>query len=287
MALGTGLSGTGGALDLYVPEVWSARTQLAFEKKLVAQQFGLNLSELLAAQGGDILRVPKMANRSAASSRALTAFTQITPAGITESQFSMNVQTWVTTEEAISDAVAPQTKLFKLSQLEHKMYEAVARKFDTDLLALNSSLTTTAQGTDDGATVPSPDNFFAAMETLDLNSVPREDRIVIVGPKTFWDLVRNNTITSKDYADNMAKATGIINILGGIPVIMSQNVPDSAAGSELNLVMHKEAFAFAIGSPIRVRSEHLLDYLQTAYVADMLYGVGCYRTDSGVVVYGR
>jgi hypothetical protein len=287
MALGSaGLSGTGGALDKYVPEVWSKRAQLAFDVNMVAKKYALDLTELLSYQGGDSIHVPKLANRTA-STRSLTAFTQVTPVGATENEFTMDVQTWVHDPEAVSDALAPQTKLFMLSQMEGKMNDAVMRKFDTDILALYSTLTTTAQGTDDGATTPSPDNFFSALETLDTNKVPKTGRVIILGPKTYWDLVRNNVISSRDFVTEPSKETGNLPNIGGVPVIMSSNVPDTANGSEANQVLHSEAYAFAIAQPIRVRNQPQLDWLQTIYVADMIYGAKVYRADSGVTVYGR
>lgn len=286
MALGSaGLTGTGGSLANYVPTIWTKRAQLAFEKQLVAKQYSFDLSEMLSAQGGDTLKVPKLANRSA-TSRTLTTLSQVTPAGATESVFSMNVQTWIVDPEAVSFALPAQTKLFLLSNLEHKMTESVLRKFDTDLLANYSSLTTTGKGTDDGATPASPDDIFQAMQQLDTNSVPRMDRCIILGPKTFWRFISNNTITSRDWVNNQGKESGELPKLAGCPVYMSQNVPTSANGSEVNLVLHKEAFAYAIAQPIKIEMDHEVSWMQDVYVSNMVYGTGCYRTDSGVVVYG-
>lgn len=287
MALGSaGYTGTGGSLDKYVPEVWTKRAQLAFDVNMVAKNYAFDLTDLLSAQGGDVLHVPKLANRTA-TTRTLTTLSQVTPVGPTEDEFTMNVQTWVHDPEAISDAVPAQTKLFTLRNLEDKMNDSVMRKFDTDILANYSTLTTTAQGTDNGATIPSPDEFFYALETLDVNKVPKDGRIIILGPKTYWDMVRNNVISSRDFTTGVSKETGNVPNIGGVPVVMSSNIPDTAAGSEANQVLYKEAYAFAIAQPIRVRSQHQLDWLQTVYVADMLYGTKVYRPDSGVVVYGR
>lgn len=286
MALGSaGLTGTGGSLDNYVPIIWTKRAQLAFEKKLVAKEYSFDLSEMLSAQGGDNLQVPKLANRSA-TTRSVTTLSQITPAGATEDVFSMNVQTWVIDPEAVSFALSAQTKLFLLSNLEHKMTESVMRKFDTDLLANYTSFTATALGTDDGSTPASVNDIFEGLRTLDSNSVPREDRVIILGPKTFWRFVKDNTITSRDWTSSAPKETGTIPRLAGVPVYMSQNVPTATNGSEVNLVMHKEALAYAIAQPIKIEMEHSVQYLQDVYVSNMLYGTGCYRAAAGIAVYG-
>ncbi len=286
MALGSaGLTGTGGSLANYVPTIWTKRAQLAFEKQLVAKQYSFDLTDMLSAQGGDTLKVPLLANRSAAT-RSLTTLSQVTPAGATESVFSMNVQTWVVDPEAVSFALPAQTKLFLLTNLEHKMTESVMRKFDTDLLGNYTSLTTTAQGADDGSTAATPDDIFTAAQQLDSNSVPRSERVIILGPKTFWRFVKNNTITSRDWVSSQPKESAELPKLAGMPVYMSQNVPTTANGSEVNLVLHKEAFAYAIAQPIKIDMDHEVSWLQDVYVSNMVYGVGCYRATAGCVVYG-
>lgn len=285
MALGSaGLSGTGGSHDLYVPEIWSKRVQSAFERNTIAKGTSMDMSDLLADAGGDIIRVPKLANRTA-TTRTLTSFAQVTPTGATESQFSMNVQTWVIDPEFISDALTAQTKLFKKAQVDGKMQQSIAEKFDTDLFANYSSLTA-SQGSDDGATATSPDDIFDGMATLDGNFVPKSERVIVLTPKTFWGFVKNNTITSGDFHSGMPKETGNLPQLGGYPVLVSQNLPTSAGGSKVNLILHKEAFAYAIAQPARVRSQQTLDHMGETIVGDMLYGTGCYRAEAGVKVYG-
>jgi hypothetical protein len=245
----------------------------------------MDMSDLLAMAGGDILRVPKLANRTA-TTRTLTSFAQVTPVGATESQFSMNVQTWVIDPEFVSDALPAQTKLFQKGQIDGKMQRAIAEKFDTDMWA-NYTTLTVSKGTDDGATAASPDDIFDALEAMDSAFVPKSDRVIILSPKTYWGFVKNNIIPSGDYFSEKAKESGRIPQMGGVEVRLSQNLPTTANGSRVNLVLHKEAFAFAIAQPARVRSQQTLDHLGETIVGDMLYGTGCYRAEAGVAVYGK
>jgi hypothetical protein len=285
MALGSaGLTGTGGSHDKYTPEIWSKRIQSAFEKNTVGREHCLDLSSLLSELGGDVIHVPKLANRAAAT-RTLTTLSQVTPAGATEDEFTMDVQTWKVDPEAVSDALSAQTKIFQFSQIDGKMQQSLAEAFDTSLFATYSNLTTT-KGTDDGATAASPDDIFDALETLDTNKVPKSDRIIILTPKTYWGFVKNNVIPSGDYTSNKAKESGRIAMIGGVPVTMSQNLPTAAGGSKVNLVLHKEAIAFAIAQAARVRMDHDLSFLSTIVVGDMLYGAKVYRADAGIPVYG-
>lgn len=242
------------------------------------------MSDLLADAGGDILRVPKLANRTA-TTRALTSFAKITPTAATESQFSMNVQTWVVDDEFIYDALPAQTKLFKMGQVDGKMQQSIAEKFDTDIFANYSSLTV-SKGTDDGSTPAGPDDIFNALEALDSAFAPKGDRVIVLSPKTYWAMVKNNVIPSTDFTGNKAKETGNIPQLGGVPVILSQNLPTTANGSKVNLVLHKEAFAFAIAKQAHVINEHYAARRGTIVGGDMIYGTGCYRAEAGVAVYG-
>jgi hypothetical protein len=285
MALGSaGLSGTGGSHDKYVPEIWSKRIQSAFETNTVAKAHCLDLSDLIRDMGGDIIHVPKLANRAAAT-RTLTSFAQVTPVGATEGEFTMDVQTWKIDPESVSDALSAQTKLFRLSQIDDKMQQSLAEAFDTSLFATYTDFTTT-KGTDDGVTPASPDDIFNALEALDTAKCPKSDRVIILSPKTYWGFVKNNVIPSGDYTSNMAKESGRIPQIGGVSVVMSQNLPTAAGGSKVNLVLQREGIAFAIAQAARVRTDHDLSFLQTVIVGDMLYGAKVYRADAGVPVYG-
>lgn len=285
MALGSaGLSGTGGSHDKYVPEIWSKRIQSAFEANTILKEHCLDLTDLLSAQGGDVLHVPKLANRAAAT-RSLTSFAQVTPAGATEGEFTMDVQTWKIDPEFVSDALPAQTKLFHKSQIDGKMQQSLAEAFDTSIGATYTDFTTT-KGTDDGVTPASPDDMFNALEQLDTNKCPKSDRVIILSPKTYWGFVKNNVITSSDYVSGSPKETGHMPNIGGVRVVMSQNLPTTANGSKVNLVLHREGIAIAIAQPARVRSQMTLDHLGETIVADMLYGAKVYRADAGIPVYG-
>ncbi len=286
MALGSaGLSGTGGSHYKYVPEIWSKRIQSAFEKNTIAKSVGFDLSDLLAGQGGDVLHVPKLANRAAAT-RSLTSFAQVTPAGATEDEFTMNVQTWKIDPEFVSDALSAQTKLFMKSQIDGKMQQSIAEAFDTDIFATYTDLTAVL-GDTSGATDVTPDDIFTALQTLDTNKVPKGDRVIVLDPKAYWAMVKNNVIPSGDYTSEKAKESGLLPMIGGVKVLMSQNLPTHASGARINLVLHKEAIAFAIAQPARVRSQQTLDHLGETIVADMLYGAKVYRADAGVVLCGK
>lgn len=286
MALGSaGLTGTGGSHDKYTPEIWSKRVQAAFESNTVLKEFCLDLSDLLSNQGGDVLHVPKLANRAAAT-RTVTTLSQITPVGATEDEFTMDVQTWKIDPEAVSDALSAQTKIFQFSQIDAKMQQSLAEAFDTSLGATYTGFTTT-KGTDDGNTPASPDDIFDALEQLDTNKVPKSDRVIILSPKTYWGFVKNAVITSSDYVSGSPKETGHMPNIGGVRVVMSQNLPTTASGSKVNLVLHREGIAMAIAQPARVRMEHDLGYLSTIVVGDMLYGAKVYRAEAGIPVYGK
>lgn len=284
MALGTGLYGTGGTHDKYVPEIWAKRIQSAFTRNTVARGLSLDFTEYLSYQGGDTLHVPKLKNRTA-TTRALSSFAEISPTAATEDSFDMNVQTWVVDDEFVSDSLPTQTKLFLMSQVDEKMQHSIAEKFDTDLFANYSSITAN-KGSDDGVTPLSANDVFDGMATLDTNFVPKSDRTIVLSPKTYWGFVKDNVISSMDFMPEGAKSTGKIMQLGGYPVTMSQNLPTTANGSKVSLILHKECLAFAVAKDVNIVNEHYAARRGTIVGGDMLYGTGCYRAEAGVTLYG-
>lgn len=287
MALGSNhITGTGGTHDKYVPEVWAKRAQLAFEENTIAKENAKNLTDLVSTIGGDAIHVPKQAKRTA-TTRALTAGDQITPASSTEDEFSMNVQTWALDKAQVSFALPEQTRIYQLADLETAMNKAVLRKFDSDLLAQQSSFTPTARGTDDGVSVPTLDDFIGALEDLHINDVPMEDVVLLLGPKTYYDLLRSDVITNSDFGTGMGKETGRIPMIAGRPVKVSTNIPDSANGSETNHVISREALAYALAQPLRIDAERAVSWMSDVYIANMIYGVGVYRPEAATAVWGR
>jgi hypothetical protein len=285
MSLGTGLYGTSGTHDKYTPEIWSKRVQSAFETNTIAKGLCHDLTDLLSAQGGDVLHVPKLANRSA-TSRALSSFAEISPTAATEGEFTMDVQTWAVDDEFVSDSLPAQSKLFSYSQIDGKMQQSIAEYFDTALWATYTAFTTT-KGVDDGATAASPDDIFDALEQLDTNKCPKSDRVIVLSPKTYWGFVKNNVIPSGDYTSNMAKESGRIPQIGGVTVMLSQNLPTTANGSKVNLVLHKEGIAFAVAQQARVQTEHYLARRGTIVAGDMIFGAKVFRAEAGIPVYGK
>jgi hypothetical protein len=235
--------------------------------------------------GGDVIHVPKLANRTA-TTRALSSFAEITPTATTEGEFTMDVQTWVVDDEFVSDALPAQTKLFKMSQIDSKMKQSIAEKFDTDMWATYTGFTGTAGGTDDGNTPATPDDVFDLLAALDTAFVPKSDRFIVLSPKTYWGFVKNKTITSADYSGSKAQESGNLPNIGGYPVLMSQNLPSTANGSKVNLILHREAIAFAIPKPASVINEHYAARRGTIVGGDMLYGAKVYRPEAGLVLYG-
>jgi HK97 family phage major capsid protein len=199
----------------------------------------------------------------------------------------MNVQTWIHDPEFVSDALSEQTKLFQKSQIDGKMQNSLAVKFDTDLWANYTDLTVTPRGTDDGATGASFDDIEDGITDIVSNDAERSDCVIVLSPKTLSGLIKDKILASGDYTMSRSMETGVVPVLAGCPVFMSNNLPTTANGSKVNLVLHKEALAFAIAREARVRSQMTLDYLGETIVGDMLYGSKVYRPNAGIAIYGK
>jgi hypothetical protein len=78
--------------------------------------------------------------------------------------------------------------------------------------------------------------------TLDEQDVPKEDRFVVLSPRLARLLTANNTIIGTEWGGQKAAELGIVNIVEGVNVLSSNNLPTD------NTLSNDEAFGTAINS---------------------------------------
>lgn len=162
------------------------------------------------------------------------------------------------------------------------MAERLARKLDTDLLALGSSIDPKVG---DSATDVRVSTIEAALAKADSYCLPHEDLIMFMHPTTYWTELRKDTRMSN--ASNFGVATtpyGTVPTLFGIPIFVTTQIPAGTANSEgghRNLIVHKDAFVWALGAipgqnaqGVRVQEiPQQAGNLATKVIADIMYGV--------------
>jgi hypothetical protein len=248
--------------------------------------------------GGDTVHIPKISASFAATAIPATSGA-ITPTNVSDTNSTLTVDQWMGVRYDISDlqwAQVMKSAAIK-SRYAQAMGEALARKLDTAILANGSSVTAVVGNS---ATKVLATSLEKAMGILTSNSVPLADSIWLFHPKTYFNEVLGNNQKLYD-ASQFGKAvlpTGVIDMLYGVPVVISENVPVGTAGTEgasghRNLLVHRRAIAYATGAlegagagGIRLQ-EKPSENQKTVVVADIAYGTVIVDAAAGVRVLSK
>jgi hypothetical protein len=164
--------------------------------------------------------------------------------------------------------------------------EAIARKIDTDLLALFSGFSTTAGDT---STALSAATIAQAAAKLRARGVSGADLACVVNPYVAYDLKASLTNTfanpNPGLVQNEAMATGYVGSLFGIPVFESSLIANNGtAGDYVGGVFHREALGLAMIGDITIETQRRAALLGTDIVGACHFGVGELYDNYGVGV---
>jgi N4-gp56 family major capsid protein len=179
---------------------------------------------------------------------------------------------------AASNVVADLGKLFG---------EAIARKMDTDLTALFSSLSA-GQGDFSGQITAA--SIFAAVAKLKADAVPTEGMVCVLHPSIAYDLkaalttTGNTPFTAGAYSDvsNEAMRMGYVGMLAGIPVYETSNIANNGtAGDIAGAVFQMDAFGLGMIGDIAIETQRRASYLGDDIVCSAYYGTGILQNNYG------
>lgn len=272
----------------FIPELWSMNTIVATESKLVVAPKVKRFDAEVATKG-DTIHVPNISNFSAA--RDKSANTNVTLDTITDTTTDITIDQHKYVAFAVEDVLAKQSQYDVTSYYTERAGYAIAKAVDSSLLALYSDLTTTDAGSYE--TDITDAGILAAIQQLELNDVPMEDRCFIIHSGQMTALLGIDKFVKADYLGQYDMATRVqdgpssasmFGTLYGIPVYYSTNVAISTGTTNYvhNMLFHKEAFALAMQMSPRVQMEYDIDMLADKVVTDVLYGVKTLRPTFGV-----
>ena len=274
--MATGLTNTTSLNDL-LPSIVAEALFVASEKSIMR---GLVRNYTLAPGQGKTVTVPIYLKMTASALTEATAPTQeqvvtdgatltISEVGLTAtiSDLAMMAST--------SNVVADMGRLFG---------EAIARKMDTDLLALIKSLSTTVGGASTAAT---PALIFQAIAKLrSAGYDTANDCAIVLHPNVAYDVASVLTSTFAAPASmigNDALRNGFMGTLGGVPVYQTSLVETiTTAGDYACGVFHKDALGLAVMKDISIETQR--SALKRGYdvVGSAIYGVGELYDTAGV-----
>jgi len=138
--------------------------------------------------------------------------------------------------------------------------------------------------------------LFGSTQTLDEKDVPENERFAFVKPAQFYALAQNTKYINKDYDGSGSISKGVITMVGGLPIIKTNNLASAndSSNADINtkyrgnfvdtvgLVMHRSAVGTVKLMDLAVESEYLIDYQGTLMVAKYLVGHGILRPECAV-----
>ena len=270
--MATGLTNTTSLNDL-LPSIVAEALFVASEKSIMR---GLVRNYTLAPGNGKTVTVP--------------IYPQVTASGLTEA--TAPTQQQIVTDGAlltvsevgltatISDLAMMASATNVVADIGRLMGESIARKIDTDLMALFNSISVGVGGV---STTATPALLFQAIAKLrSAGYDTANDCAIVLHPNVAYDVASTLTSTFAAPASaigNSALENGFMGMLGGVPVYQSSLVPASTSGSAGSgdyacAVFHKDAFGLATMKDISIETQR--SALKRGYdiVGNAIYGVG-------------
>lgn len=272
----------------FIPEVWSKSTLVATENKLVVapkvKRFDADVADY-----GDVIHVPNVSNFDAARDKAED--TTLTLDTITDTSIDITIDQHKYVAFMIEDKLTKQSKYDLTSEYTDRAGYAIAKAVDTSLLALYTGFTTTDAGSYE--TDITDAGILAAIQQMELNDVPMEDRCFIIHAGQMTALLAIDKFVKADFLGQYDMPTrvqegpanaSLFGTLYGIPVYFTNNVAITTGTTNYvhNVLIHKEAWALAMQMAPRVQMEYQLNSLADEVVTDVLYGVKTLRPTFGV-----
>jgi hypothetical protein len=252
----------------FQPAFWTPKVNWYFQKKLQAKYVCTDYSDAL--QGGNIVYVPNMTQGFTAAAVLITNG-EVTCTALADTKSTITLNQWYgdafRITEGQADRIGNQYNL--VDGYFKTMAYNLADTFDTALFSNISSGTFSVGVT--GTAIPST-TLEHAMQIADSQNIPHEDCAWVFSPKAYWKQLAN---VSKYYtASTFGRPTiptGFVDILYGIPVLVSNNLPLSATDTQ-NCLIHKSAIGYIMGPRGIQLTEKSPEALRRTYFADIHYG---------------
>jgi N4-gp56 family major capsid protein len=301
---GSGDAVTKAAVDTagFVPEVWSDEIIASYKKSLVAA----NLIKKLNFKGkkGDKVYFPAP-TRGAATAKTVEALVTLQAAGGTA--IGVNIDQHFEYSRLIEDLAEVQASASMRRFYTDDAGYALAVRTDTSVIQLGRG----AQGGNgtaaydkaylggDGSTfyndgvnvgtALTDEGFRRAIQRLDDNDVPMDQRYFIIPPATRNTMMGLARFTEQAFVGEAGGSNtirnGQIGDIYGVKVFVSTNADTpTTTTSRIALLFHPEYAVLVEQMGVRVQTQYKQEYLATLLTADTLYGIGELRDSSAVAL---
>lgn len=274
--------------DQFLIDTWAARVEQTRQRELifadvmvdakVAYQAPVRGFQNLFITKTSLLNSGSARSKSEGNNNTLTYDTETgTPVTLTVNQWKYQALEVEEFAQALTTFNIADTYL-------NEVGEVIARDEDSFLAGFvdNFSLTGGTLGVEN-----SEDEILAAIQSLDDNDVPKDNRHWVFSPKAHARLLAQNKFTSIDYVDSKGVASGRIPALYNIPVHVSPNVEGTnAAGHDNGLLRSSAVTRYRVGEYPKMRQVMSEDNLSDKYAISNIYGAVEVRDADGYFLKG-
>lgn len=267
-------------LNDLLPQIVAEAMFVANERSIMrglVKNFNLPMSQ------GKTVTVPIYPVQTAA---ALTEGNELSNTAVSTDGATLTVST-VGIRTIVTDLAIASSASNVVADLGRLFGESIARKMDSDLLALFSGFTGLTAG--GASTALSAAVVAQAVAKLRANAVPQDALACVVHPYVAYDLKKDLTNTfanpNAGIIQNEAMQMGYVGTLFGVPVFESSNIANTGtAGDYVGAVFHRDALGLAMIGDITIETQRKPSYVGLEVVGAAHYGVGELYDGYGVAI---
>jgi N4-gp56 family major capsid protein len=166
----------------------------------------------------------------------------------------------------LQSIVSQESKILERATL------ALVEKMEANIYTALASCSAAAPDhniTFDSSTTLQIADIIEAVQLLDMQKVPREDRFLAVNPKQYWHIAGlSNFIEASKYGNNIALLSGEVGQILGLKVLMTNSVTVDKV-----LVYQREHVAFARQSQVTWQQAYKLANGSIEFLLQHIYGL--------------
>lgn len=269
----------------FIPEIFSKNVLVATKSKLVAVP-AFNSSYESDLKVGDTLYISPTNNSTAYEITVGKELPDSNP--FNTSAVTLSISNYWGAKATIDVMSRRQSHIDLFANAEVENAYAVTKKIDSTVCALFSALNgSSIAGTDGSAWTD--DILVAAVEKLDENDAPAEQRVWISDPSTKADIMKIDKFVRVDYGYGDPVPTGTFRKdIYGAPLLITNNLTAVTSGTgSYGVYAHRDAIAIVISeNPVSFMVEQPLLH-QAVLETDALWGVIELRDTFGYPIYTR
>lgn len=212
--------------DAFIPEVWSSEVKRAINQKLIASQF-VKMHSFTGGKKGDTIHIPAIPRLGVNKKLPETPVVLQAP---NTGLYTMVVDQYKESSFLIEDIVEAQAAYAVRSEYTREAGYALAKDLDAFVLGMRAAvnsfpaqvITNSTDGTLSGTSAPL--NYTALLTAkliLDSADVPEDDRMLLVSPAQYNQLLAVERFINMDYRNKDSVTTGQVGTIFNVPVVMT------------------------------------------------------------------